>query len=126
MRVFVADRSVEFSQRLEHMLSELPSVEIIGSTQDPRAAMQRICELRPDVVILDIHLFGGSGLDLLKMVKRERWASFIMMLTTDASDQYRKKCIEAGADCLLYKPNAQKNAKEILQALLHRPDSTKE
>ena len=108
------------------MLSELADVELIGSTQDPRIALQQICELRPDVVILDIHLFGGTSLDMLKMVKRQKWVSFIMMLTSEASDQYRKKCIKAGADWLLYKPNAQQNAKEILQALLDRPDSTKE
>jgi DNA-binding NarL/FixJ family response regulator len=126
MRVFIADRSVEFCQRLEHMLSELDCVQIITNTQDPLAALQGICELRPDVVILDIHMFGGNGLDLMKRVKREKWASFIMVLASETSDQYRRKCARAGADCLLYKPNAQQNAKRILQSLINQSIAARE
>ncbi|HYK87773.1 MAG TPA: response regulator [Acidobacteriota bacterium] len=123
MRVFVADGSAMFCRRLERMLSELKKTEILGSVQDPTEAVREIGRLRPDVLLLDIHLFSGKGLEILKRVRRERWALFVLIFSDDVSRQYRDRCVRAGADYVLYKPEAQDKAREILTELLNLLDS---
>ncbi len=107
-----------FCQRLERMLSESRGIEVIGSAQDSNVILREIDRLRPDVLLLDIHLFGGSGLGILRQVKGKKWAVYVAMLTGDDSRLYREKCLNAGADYVLYKPEAQEKAKEILSTLL--------
>ena len=118
VKVFIADSSDMICQRLAHKLSELEGVEIIGCARDPNTALGEIGRLRPHVVLLDVHLFRGNGLEILRKVKHEKWALFVLMLTGDASVKYHEKCAKAGADYILYKPNAPEKAKEILSGLL--------
>src|SRR5436190_509507 len=71
MRIFLADDSVIVRERLTTLLLELPEVEIVGEAATAGDAMKSIRELRPDVVILDIQMPGGSGIDVLRTIRRE-------------------------------------------------------
>ncbi len=125
MRVYIADGSALFSRRLKQMLSGIAGVEIIGSSSDPATALDEIGKLRPDVLMLDVHLFRGGALEILAKVKQEGWAFRVLMLTDDISRQYQDRCRKAGADFLLYKPDAQEKAKEILTGLIDHIDSAR-
>lgn len=118
MKVFIADSSPLLCQKLASLLSELVGLEIAGQAQDARGALSAIRELRPDVVLLDVHLLGSIGLDLLKTIKREGGASFVIMFANDVSCLYQKKCLDAGADYLLHKSADLRKAMAILQSLL--------
>jgi DNA-binding NarL/FixJ family response regulator len=98
MKVFIADDSLVLRERLEEMLSELPGVEIMGYAQDVPGALTSIKTLQPDVVILDIRMPGGSGVDVLQDIKRDRQTPVIIVLTNYPYPQYRKKCMDLGAD----------------------------
>jgi DNA-binding NarL/FixJ family response regulator len=80
------------------MLSELPGVEITGYAQDVPEALTSIKALKPDVVILDIRMPGGSGVDVLQDIKQEEKTPMVIVLTNYPYPQYRKKCMELGAD----------------------------
>ena len=69
MRVFVVDDSALLREQVVGLLSELVGIEIVGQAQYPLEAFHAICVLKPDVVILDIHLIGGSGIDVLQKIK---------------------------------------------------------
>ena len=80
------------------MLSELSEeIHIVGQAQDASAAMVAVRELHPDVVILDIQMPGGSGLDVLQAIKEDRADTIVMILTNYPYPQYRQKCLEGGA-----------------------------
>ena len=66
MKVFVADDSAVLRERVIEMLSDLPGIEIIGHAQDVSETLTAIKKLNPDVVILDIRMPGGSGMDVLQ------------------------------------------------------------
>lgn len=125
MKVFIADSSPLLCQKLASMLSELDGLEIVGQAQEARGALSAIRESSPDVVLLDVHLLGSNGLDLLKTIKREGRGTFVlgrgtfvMMLADDVSCLYQKKCLDAGADYLLHKSADLRKAMAILQGLL--------
>jgi DNA-binding NarL/FixJ family response regulator len=98
MKVFIADDSPVLRERLEEMLSELSDIEILGYAQDVPETLASIKALQPDVVILDIRMPGGSGIDVLQDIKKADQSPLVVILTNYPYPQYRKKCMSLGAD----------------------------
>jgi DNA-binding NarL/FixJ family response regulator len=117
MRVFVVDDSALLREQVVGLLSELGGIEIVGQAQYPLEAFQAISVLKPDVVILDIHLIGGSGIDVLQRTKRLDPAPIVIILTNSPAPPYRKKCMMAGADYFLDKSSQFANVRAIIQSL---------
>ena len=99
MKVFLVDDSSEIRERLAGMLYALEGVEIIGQADRASAAISAIRTIKPDVVLLDIQLVGNeSGIDVLQQIEQDKPAPKVIMLTNYPYPQYRRRCIEAGAD----------------------------
>jgi DNA-binding NarL/FixJ family response regulator len=119
MRIFIADDSPLMLERLAWMVSELPgAVRLIGQASDAREASEAIRRLRPDVVILDIRMSGGSGIDVLRQIKRERPAPVVLMLTNCSYRPYRDRCMAIGADFFLDKSTEFEKVPKVLQRLI--------
>jgi DNA-binding NarL/FixJ family response regulator len=102
------------------LLSQLVGIEIVGEAQYALEAFHAIFELKPDVVILDIHLIGGSGIDVLRRIKRLNAAPIVIMLTNSTTPPYRRKCMRAGADFFLDKSSEFENVRSIIKSLSDR------
>jgi len=98
VNVFVVDDSEIVRDRITSMLSEVPAINIVGYADNPLSATEAIVKSRPDVVILDIFLTGGSGIHVLKSIRGKKITAKVIMLTNYAQEEYRKKCFEEGAD----------------------------
>ena len=103
MRILIVDDSPVVRERLTALLAELEGVEVVGQAQDVVGAVAAIRALRPDVVTLDIRMPGGNGIEALAEVKKVQPAPIVIMLTNYPYPQYRKKCLDAGADYFLDK-----------------------
>lgn len=103
IKVFVADDSLIVREHLVTMLDELAGIEIAGQAETVAEAIAGIQKLRPDVVILDIRMPGGSGIDVLKRVKQGEVTPIVIILTNYPYPGYRQKCLQAGADFFLDK-----------------------
>ena len=103
MKVFLVDDSMVIRQRLKRLLAELEEVQVIGEAGQVQQATDAILEQKPDVVLLDIHLFNGNGIDVLRRLKKEKPAPAVIILTNYPYPQYRQECIEAGADFFFVK-----------------------
>ncbi len=120
MKVLVVDDSALLRKRLISMISELPGVTAIGQAQGAPEALNSIQEFNPDVVILDIRLSDGNGIEVLKKTKKDSSASVTIMFTNYPFPQYRKKCQEAGADFFFDKST---EFHKIADVLKHIPES---
>ena len=118
MKVFIADDSAVMRERLIEMLSELPEIEIIGQAQDGIKAKNLIEKLNPDVVILDIRMPRGNGIDVLQNIKKDNPALIVIMLTNYPYPQYRKKCMKAGADYFFDKSTEFEKVTEVCEQLI--------
>lgn len=117
MKVFIADDSAVLRERLVEMLSELPGIEIIGQAQDVAEALTSIKKLNPDVVILDIRMPGGSGIDVLQDIKKDKQAPLVIVLTNYPYPQYRKKCLGLGADYFFDKSTEFEKITEVVKQM---------
>lgn len=104
MNVFLVDDSVVLRQRLRRLLTNLAGVQVIGEAGEAQAAKNAILIQKPDVVLLDIHLSDGNGIDVLQVIKKTKPAPVVIILTDYPYPQYRQKCFEAGADFFFIKP----------------------
>ena len=72
MRVYIVEDSPIFLKAIENLLAENECIAIVGCASEAAVAMREIPRLAPEVVILDFHLIGGSGIDVLKSIKAQR------------------------------------------------------
>ncbi len=103
IKVFIADDSLIVREHLVTLLDELAGVEIVGQAENVAEAISGIRTLQPDVVILDIRLRDGSGIDVLQNIKQDEAAPMVIILTNYPYPGYRKRCLDAGADFFLDK-----------------------
>lgn len=120
MKVFIVDDSLVLRERLEEMLSDLPTIEIMGYAQDVSEAITSIKKLNPDVVILDIRMPGGSGIDVLQDIKKDNQAPVVIMLTNYPYPQYRKKCMDLGADFFFDKSTEFEKINAIFKQMIEK------
>jgi CheY-like chemotaxis protein len=121
--VFVVDDSASLRQRLVEMLSAVDGLEVVGEAQNACEAVSAIHSLRPEVVILDIQMPDGTGLGVLREVKRDYPGTVVIMLTDHAEAQYQKRCLELKADYFLSKSADWKLLIEIGEQLAGTRDT---
>jgi len=124
--VFVVDDSASLRKRLVEMLSAVDGLEVVGEAQNALAAVSAINNLRPEVVILDIQMPGGTGIGVLREVKRDFPSTVVIMLTDHAEAQYRKRCLELKADYFLAKSTDWKLLIELLIEIGEQPAGTRQ
>jgi len=117
MKVFIADDSAILCERLVEMLSDIPGIEIIGHARDVLESITSIRKLNPDIVILDIRMPGGSGIDVLQDIKKDKQAPMVIILTNYPYPQYRKKCLGLGADYFFDKSTEFEKVTELFKHL---------
>jgi len=119
MRVLIVEDSAIMRERIADLLSEFgKDIDLVAQAQDVPQGLEAIRTLEPDVVILDIRMPGGSGIDVLKALKRERPAAGAIMLTNYPYPQYRERCRDAGADFFLEKSSEFDKLPEIIRGLI--------
>lgn len=120
MKLLIVNGSAIIRERLKAMLSELAKIEIIGQAQDADEALTSIRKLNPDVVILDIGLPRGNGIDLLQKIKKYKPAPIVIIFTLYSYPQYRKKCMDAGAEYFFNKSTEFKKITEVLKKIIKK------
>jgi DNA-binding NarL/FixJ family response regulator len=117
MRVFIVDDSKIVCKGLQQMLINIADVEIVGQAHNAQDAITSISDSKPDVVILDIHLPGLSGIDVLKDIRNKKLPIRVIMLTNYPYPQYRKKCEELGADYFFDKVTEIEEIPKVVEEL---------
>jgi DNA-binding NarL/FixJ family response regulator len=116
-RVFLVEDSELIRERLLSMLAGMAGVEVVGHSQTAAGAIAGILAARPDVVVLDIKLKASSGIEVLQTIKRRMPTVAVIMLTNYATEEYRKKCLETGAEYFLDKTNEFEQLRPIIDLL---------
>jgi DNA-binding NarL/FixJ family response regulator len=95
VKVLVIDDAHVVRTRLAAMLGEVPGAAVVEAAT-AAAALRAFRTEAPDVVVLDLHLAGESGLDLVPHAKRDCPAALLVVLTNDPSEHHRRECAWIG------------------------------
>jgi DNA-binding NarL/FixJ family response regulator len=100
LRCFLVEDSPVIRQNLVATLEELLEVKVVGTAEDERGAVEwlrtspEIC----DLMIIDIFLRQGTGLEVLRQAHALRPHARLVVLTNFATPDMRKRCAQLGAD----------------------------
>jgi DNA-binding NarL/FixJ family response regulator len=120
MKVFIADDSRVVVERLASLLEEVPGARLVGQAGDVPAAVIGIRKMKPDAVILDLHMPGGSGLDVLRAIRRDHPDLYVLICTNYPYPEYREECLAAGANLFLDKSADFEKIPSILRDLAQK------
>jgi DNA-binding NarL/FixJ family response regulator len=122
MKILLIDDSALVVERLQEMLAPLPGVEVVGHATDIPEVLRSLRASSPDVVLLDLHLPGGSGIKVMETIRKEKPAIIVIVLTNYAFPQYEKRCAAAGAHSFLDKSKDFTRVPGLIQELSNQMD----
>ncbi len=102
MRSLVIDDEADARARLIRLLGAHPEVAVIGEAQDGLEAIEKIEELRPDLLFLDIEMPGLKGFEVLRSIPSA--IEIPLVIFTTGYDQHALAAFEANALAYLLKP----------------------
>jgi DNA-binding NarL/FixJ family response regulator len=103
IRVLVVDDHALFRRGLEMVLAQESDIEVVGEAGDAVAAVERAAALLPDVVLLDVRMPKGSGIEACVEIKEVAPSARIIMLTISDEEADLYEAIKAGATGYLLK-----------------------
>jgi DNA-binding NarL/FixJ family response regulator len=103
LRIFIADDSEIVRRGVVRILSSEPTWEICGEAPDGTEALQRVQELLPDMILLDISMPGIGGLDVARRLRLELPKIKIIVMSQHDPAHLRARVLEAGGDACLDK-----------------------
>ena len=102
IKILIVDDHALFRRGVVELLREQPDFTLVGEAGSGAEALRLEQQLKPDVMLLDLHMPGGSGVEVIQALKHNL-ALRILMLTVSDKDEDLKAAIDAGADGYLLK-----------------------
>ena len=96
LKVFLAEDSAPIRERL-HGVFARACMDVVGEAATPDGAIDQILALHPDVVVLDVQLEGGSGMQVLKAVRSADPKVAFVVFSNNSTTVYRSRFLKEGA-----------------------------
>lgn len=114
IKVIIVDDHAILRSGIKQILVASGDIEVVGEAENVTQAIKCVRELSADVMLLDISLPDKTGIEALKLIKRENAALNILMLSMYMEEQYAVRSIRSGASGYLCKHTA---SEELLTAI---------
>lgn len=121
IKVLIVDDSAMVRKIFSQEISKDPGIEVIGSAPDPFIARDKILQLKPDVLVLDIEMPRMDGLTFLeKLMKHYPLPVIIVSSLAKSGTDVAMKALELGAVDVLAKPGASYSVKDMSEQLIDK------
>ena len=122
IRVLVVDDQALIRRGLTLMLSVEPDIEVVGQASDGVEAVEMAERLRPDVVLMDLHMPHKGGVAATREITLSLPQTHVLVLTTLDADETVFEAVRAGAHAYLLKDASEDEVLETVRAV-HRGES---
>ena len=117
-RILIVDDHELVRQALTQLISDEPDMEVCGEAATVPAALRAISECKPDMIVLDLTLQDGDGIDLIKTVRGEQRHLPLLVVTMHAESFYAERAFRAGAIGYLTKEEASEKVIVAIRTVL--------
>lgn len=122
-KVLLADDSDSVRKRLSALISDIRGIELVGETDNARDTLEAIYRHEPDILVLDIQMPGGNGIQILHALEESTVKPLVIMLTAFPYPSYQQKCLDAGAKFFFDKATEFEQVVEVLRDLSKDADT---
>ena len=117
--LLIVDNSLFIIERLINILKEVKAIGKIFTANDYHTALDVLDKEKADIVLLDIHLPGKNGIDLLKHIVHNFPQTNVIVLSNLVSDYYQKLCKAEGAFYFIDKSKDFDKIPEVILSIQH-------
>ncbi len=118
VRVLIVDDQRVVREGLSTLLGLLPSIEVVGAAPDGESAVAEFTALRPDVVLMDLHMPRCDGVEATRRLRQNDAAAKVIALTTFADDHSVIGVLQAGARGFLTKDAGAHEIERAITAVM--------
>lgn len=122
IQVLIADDHQLFRRGLRIVCEDDGGFEVVGEAEDGREAVSMVRRLRPDVIMMDIHMPVMDGVQATRHIIEENPEARVIVLTVYRKDEYVFEAVKAGARGYLLKDVKEERLIEAVQAV-HRGEA---
>jgi DNA-binding NarL/FixJ family response regulator len=122
IRVLVADDHAVVREGIRHVLAPAHGFDVVGEAGSGAEAVKLAGECGPDVVVLDVSMPGGTGLDVIDDVRRAAPGARVLILSVHDEAEYVLQGVRAGAQGYLRKDSSPAELREAVRTV-HRGES---
>jgi RNA polymerase sigma factor (sigma-70 family) len=116
--VVIADDHTVVRQGIRSVLEEVEGLVVVAEAGDGQEALDRVAELSPDVVVLDVSMPVKSGLDVTRELREDGGRDVrILILSMHEDPEYILQAVRAGADGYVLKDAAPAELRDAVQAV---------
>ena len=119
VRILVADDHELVRQGIRAIFQSEPQWTVCGEANNGRQAVTMACELKPDLVVLDVSLPEMNGIEVTRQIRRTS-AVPVLIVTMHDTDQIVQEVMDAGANGLVLKAEAGRTLADAVRAILLR------
>ncbi|WP_077737039.1 response regulator [Bacillus sonorensis] len=114
LQVFIVEDDIKNADIHQKLISKIEGFSVVGIAENFQDAKDLLPVVKPDLVLLDIFLPDGSGMELLWLIRQKLRRTDVMMITAAKEVEYVEQAIRAGAVDYLIKPIMFSRLKETL------------
>ncbi len=118
VRIVIADDHAIFRDGLRRLLEAEPGFTVVGEAADGREAVQRVAELRPDILLLDLAMPKAGGIDALQELLERRLEVRSVLLTAAIDRAETVKALQLGVRGVVLKDAATQLLYRCLRAVM--------
>ena len=119
VRILLVDDQPLLLQGFAMILSVEDDLEVVGRAGDGLEAVERVAELGPDVVLMDVQMPGVDGIEATRRIVAAHPETTVVVLTTFDRDDYLFAALEAGASGFLLKNADPDDLVDAVRAVAH-------
>jgi two-component system response regulator DegU len=117
LRIVIVDDHTLFREGLRNMLQVEEDLEIVGDYESAEEIVELMWQLRPDLLLLDIKMPQGSGLDAVPAVLRISPNTQVLILTASDEKEDHLRAFKLGAKGVVLKDSARKTLMEAIRSV---------
>ena len=116
-RILLVDDHAMFRAGIKALLEAEGRLQVVGEASSGDEAVDRVRELKPDVVIMDLSMPGSNGLEATRRIAALELDTKVLVLTVHAEEEYLVPVVEAGASGYLTKTSADNDLIEAIKVV---------
>ena len=118
VRVLIVDDHPMVAEGIQALLETYDDLDVVGSLSNGREAVDRVSELAPDVILLDLNMPGVTGLSATEMILEQRPSTRILILSMHDSPEYISTALSHGARGYILKDVPTEEIKSAIDTVM--------